>query len=306
MNRKHFTQQQGQSIVIVAMAMIVLLIFGAFAVDLSFAYFQRRSMQNAADAAALAGARALGVYQSDPTAPTMTTGELYDIILEYAGRNQAKYVQAWYTVPGGARLGEITQGSGLPVPRGGATGVEVQASTDFSTFFARVMGYNLLPATANAAAAYGPAVATKNVAPIAVRQDEVQVGQDYTLYDKNGASHNADTGWLALECRKPDHGAYCAPGNASLSSWVQDGYPGVVRTPGQISGTPNHDYWNLVRGVEPGDVLILPVFNAVYHYTSYSKCAPDYVAQHGASECWAREPFGEITPVYTTDRKSVV
>jgi uncharacterized membrane protein len=37
-------RQQGQSLVIVAVAMTVLLIFSAFAIDLAFWYVQRRQM----------------------------------------------------------------------------------------------------------------------------------------------------------------------------------------------------------------------------------------------------------------------
>ena len=300
MNEKWLQRQRGQSIVIVAMAMIVLLIFGAFATDLSFAFFQRRAMQNAADAAALAGARALGLYQLDPTAPTMTSDDLFMIIQEYAARNKAKYVEAYYTAPGGVRVAPIRPGSGSPVPKSGVTGVEVIASTDFSSFFARVLGYDILQARAQAGAAYGTAVTAKNVVPIAVHERFVQVGQEATIYDRNLASGNADTGWLALTCRYPSYGTYCTPTNPDLRDWTAGGYPGIVRVPSQVSGTADHDFWGNVSVLRPGDVIILPVFNNVYHYTTYSKCNPSYVAQYGAYECWANEEFGGVTPVYTT------
>ena len=301
MNYRDFRRQQGQSIVIVAVAMIVLLIFGAFAVDLSFAFFQRRSMQNAADAAALAGARALGEYQSDPNAPTMTDDELYLVIQEYAARNQAKYVDAYYTVTGGQRAGPITPGSGSAVPKSGVVGVEVDASTDFSTFFARVMGYSLLDAEAQAAAAYGAATSAKYVSPLAVHRDDAQVGELCVLYDKNQSTGNADTGWLMLTCRYPSHGSYCAPTNPELRDWTASGYGGMVRAPGQYSGDPSHEYWQNISALSPGDVVVVPVFDEVRHYTTYSKCDPDYVAIHGAYDCWENEIYGEILPVYTDD-----
>ena len=52
-------EQQGQSIILVAIALIALVIFAAIAVDISNTYVHRRTAQNAADAAALAGAREL-------------------------------------------------------------------------------------------------------------------------------------------------------------------------------------------------------------------------------------------------------
>lgn len=300
MNEKWLQRQRGQSIVIVAMAMIVLLIFGAFATDLSFAFFQRRAMQNAADAAALAGARSLGLYQLDPTAPTMTSDDLFMIIQEYAARNKAKYVEAYYTAPGGVRVAPIRPGSGSPVPKSGVTGVEVIASTDFSSFFARVLGYDILQARAQAGAAYGTAVTAKNAVPIAIHERFVQVGQEAVIYDRNLASGNADMGWLTLTCRYPSYGTYCTPSNPELRDWTAGGYPGLVRVPGQVSGTPDHDFWGNVGALQPGDVIILPVFNNVYHYTTYAKCNPSYVAQYGSYECWANEEFGGVTPVYTT------
>src|SRR5512145_959469 len=49
--------EQGQAIVIMALAMIALLAFAALAIDGGNAYVERRRSQNGADAAALAGAR---------------------------------------------------------------------------------------------------------------------------------------------------------------------------------------------------------------------------------------------------------
>jgi Flp pilus assembly protein TadG len=51
-------QETGAVLVQVALMMVVLLLFVGLAVDGGNAYFERRHMQNAADAGALAGARA--------------------------------------------------------------------------------------------------------------------------------------------------------------------------------------------------------------------------------------------------------
>ncbi len=301
MNKRDLQQQRGQSILIVAVALVVLLIFGAFAVDLSFAYFQRRSMQNAADASALAGARALGMWQSDPAAPPLTDGELFLTIQEYAARNKAKYVDAYYTGAGGVRLNPILPGGGNLVPKSGAIGVESHAATDFSTFFARIMGYSLIASDASANAMYGSATAAKYVSPVGVRESLVDVGAEFTLQDWNQVTGRADTGWLALNCRRPSVGTYCEPTNPSLQEWTDLGYPGVTRVNTQISGNPYHDLWSTLSIVQPGDVLIIPVFSGVSHYTTFAKCEPGYMLRNGSSECLAREPFTGITPVFTTD-----
>jgi len=55
----------GQALVLLALTLFVLLGFSALAVDVTFAYAERRLLQNAVDAAALAGARALYAGQTD-------------------------------------------------------------------------------------------------------------------------------------------------------------------------------------------------------------------------------------------------
>jgi len=52
-------REQGQALIQVALTLVVLLLFVALAIDVGNAYSKRRLMQNAADAAALAGAREL-------------------------------------------------------------------------------------------------------------------------------------------------------------------------------------------------------------------------------------------------------
>ncbi|NIV35795.1 MAG: hypothetical protein GWN58_42020, partial [Anaerolineae bacterium] len=55
MSGKQQVQERGQSLVLVAAAMVLLVMFVAITVDVSSAYYNRRTAQNAADAAALAG-----------------------------------------------------------------------------------------------------------------------------------------------------------------------------------------------------------------------------------------------------------
>ena len=53
-----FFNEHGQSLIIVALIMVALIAMLAFALDGGNTYFQRRNAQNAADAAAIAGANA--------------------------------------------------------------------------------------------------------------------------------------------------------------------------------------------------------------------------------------------------------
>lgn len=58
------SQEKGQTIVIVALVLVALLIFVALAIDIGLLHLERRHMQNAADAGALAGARELCLGRS--------------------------------------------------------------------------------------------------------------------------------------------------------------------------------------------------------------------------------------------------
>ena len=65
---------RGAVAVIVAIMIVVLLSFGALALDISNAMIARNELQNVADAAALAGARQVGViYAALPTGTPYTT-----------------------------------------------------------------------------------------------------------------------------------------------------------------------------------------------------------------------------------------
>src|ERR1043166_5078100 len=65
---------KGAVAVIVAIVLVLLLSFGALALDISNAMIARNELQNVADASALAGARQLGViYQALPSGTPYTT-----------------------------------------------------------------------------------------------------------------------------------------------------------------------------------------------------------------------------------------
>src|SRR5260221_14560547 len=57
LRRSRAENRSGQALVLVAIALVALIGFAALAIDVGHAYAQRRQLQNAADAAALAGAR---------------------------------------------------------------------------------------------------------------------------------------------------------------------------------------------------------------------------------------------------------
>lgn len=75
---KRFTKEEsGQAIVLFALAIVVLLGFAALTVDLGYAYAQKSRLQNAADAAALAGAMSI---------PTDSDAAVKGKVVEYVNK----------------------------------------------------------------------------------------------------------------------------------------------------------------------------------------------------------------------------
>jgi Flp pilus assembly protein TadG len=84
MFKKLYENESGQSIVFVALMLTVLLGFGALAVDIGYMTFQRSSMQNAADAAALAGAVMVPTYDLTDSSDV---DDLEEFTINYAESN---------------------------------------------------------------------------------------------------------------------------------------------------------------------------------------------------------------------------
>jgi Flp pilus assembly protein TadG len=142
-------QESGQSIILVAFALITFIALLALVVDAGNAYVQERQVQNAIDASSQAGALA--------TAQQMTDGQVSTQVNKFLTSNgvdptkiQAYYVvqnaSGNYLVASSKTVGSygannvITQtqvgGTMLPV-----VGVQVQGNKSFNTFFAGVLGW---------------------------------------------------------------------------------------------------------------------------------------------------------------------
>lgn len=105
-------RQKGQTLVIVALALVALLVVLAVAIDIGLLHLERRHMQNAADAGALAGARALCLGQGEAAAVTKAT--------EYATTyNRAQ--QATVTIDG--NIVTVVAGRQAELFFGGVTGI---------------------------------------------------------------------------------------------------------------------------------------------------------------------------------------
>ncbi len=154
-------QEEGATLVYFALVLFVLLGIASIALDGSNAYAQRRRMQTAADASALAGARALALG-GDSAA---IDAEVDDLAVANGVGNLA-----WNQSSSGRQVQFASTGE-LHVDwsyTDNGKGIRVDVANDYDTFFARILGYDVLTATADSVAGYEPIVSTSNVLPIAI------------------------------------------------------------------------------------------------------------------------------------------
>lgn len=159
------TEETGQAVVIVALLMVGLIAMLGLVLDGGNAYAQRRRMQNAADAAALAGAGRMS--QSETTNEQVLAG-----VHEYASRNGANpNPTAYYIRSNGQRMSPIASFPANERPPQGAVGVDVTATLTVRTYFLGALGINTFPASADAAAMAGPAGSVVGLVPWALNWD---------------------------------------------------------------------------------------------------------------------------------------
>jgi hypothetical protein len=156
MNAHMEKQERGQVLVIVAAGIVVLLMISGLVLDGGFGLAQRRSAQNAADLAALAGARVLASFVSGDT----VNGTDANVVLSIDKTIAANKLPAiTYGAPDGPRYVDIN-GNLLPYVGSGtipasAAGVSVRVAKSWKPFFAGLFGVSDWSTHANATARGG-------------------------------------------------------------------------------------------------------------------------------------------------------
>lgn len=177
--------QRGQTLVIVAILLVALVAMLALAIDLGVAYSQRRVMQNAADAGALAGARALaltvprnGAQDAAAEAAARAAVDKYTKVLNQADSFEAVIASPYVTVT---------------------------AHKSNPTFFARIIGIPQADVSAVAAARFLPA-APLSFMPLTIIETLWVPGQMYKVFDDRKGSpvlgeldRPEMRGWLNLD-----------------------------------------------------------------------------------------------------------
>ncbi len=156
--RTRQSREQGQSLVVVALMLVALIGFLGLVIDVGNLYAQRRFMQNAADAAALAGARAQAENKSLP--------EVQTAIREYALRhNGAQTV-----------ISDV-------VMAGGNSTVAVSVTKIVPSYFMGVMGIDTNTVGASAQAGLCPLGPPHGIMPFGVHANNVKFNCMSLIWD---------------------------------------------------------------------------------------------------------------------------
>jgi Flp pilus assembly protein TadG len=139
-------KQRGQTLVLVALCLVVLISMAALAIDLTTLYVARGEMQRSADAAALAGAQA---FVSSGTTTDPGNGNL-QLLAQILARSYVAGVNLRNTVGGVAPVPTIT--FDFTSHPGNPQITVTMQRTDVPTFFARIFGQRLATVSATAIA----------------------------------------------------------------------------------------------------------------------------------------------------------
>jgi Flp pilus assembly protein TadG len=144
---------EGAILIFLAMSITLLLIMAALVLDGGSAYVQRRQGQNAADAAAMAGARALDRYRFPPAGTTADITTISSQVTSVATTNGATSVVScrlfnFDQIGTSNDLGDCSSATAA----NSAEGVRVTLSSTRSTYFGGITGRTTTTATTSAAA----------------------------------------------------------------------------------------------------------------------------------------------------------
>ena len=307
--------EKGQMIVLVAMAMLALLAITGLAIDGGAALVDRRRMQNAADAGALAGTRLLAEAicggpgsVSDAAIAAEVNGQAEQNGVQdsdgVAGNQTNDNVQAQYVNHALETVGLVGQGY-IPAS---ATGIAVTVEISKPTYFIRLVGIDSAGAAAYALGIAGPPYIASGPRPFGVPQelvDQVDPGGTFTISFKNeditwATGQSQHRGWMNLAYvwnvgenpdfpRAIDDGA----GSSTIAEWMANGWEGTIYVGDFIHAKPGTTS-NAVCDAPQGVIMYAPIYDAMpYCETQISDPKPDCPTQ-GSGYCYHIEGFAGI------------
>jgi hypothetical protein len=158
--------QRGQVLALFALAATALVLGAAVVVDGGYAFAQRRETQNAADFAAMAGTRIVGIKLTNNPPGAGTAANVEQAIRETLAANGAELADAHYVDEEGHALGGVVGATSIP---NRAFGVAVNARTNWQPFLLGVIGVTDWASSAGATAITPGRSIGGGVLPVGIR-----------------------------------------------------------------------------------------------------------------------------------------
>jgi hypothetical protein len=189
------SSQHGQVMVLFALALTAIVLGVAVVVDGGYAFAQRRSAQNAADFAAMAGTRIVGVSLVGQPVGAGTAQNVENAITSVLAANDAQLVSAQYVSASGGALGNVVGASSIP---NGANGVVVGARTNWKPFLLGVIGLTDWAASATATAITPGSSFGGGVLPVGMEDDTYDGLSECPLTSIDDCISNLTSGQLNI------------------------------------------------------------------------------------------------------------
>jgi Flp pilus assembly protein TadG len=223
--------ERGQTLVVVALLAAILIGILGLAVDVGYAYSERRQIQNAADAAALNGAREMDAQISNGNqagADNQVLLAIKQYIIAYnltvnASGNSPAFLQsaAYVDETGGTTYGTVGSIGSNQIPDG-AAGVRVVVQEPWTPFFFEVFGVNSFSIRASATAASGTIPGADTVFVNCPPVNGNQATENLTLSGGGGGNPDTITGSVFVNgSAKASGGTIKVSGTFGASGTVQ-------------------------------------------------------------------------------------
>lgn len=218
--------EEGQSIVLIALAMVALFAIVGLVIDGGRDYGARRQSQNASDAAAFAGARALASLPDTdgngwPDGGPGGDASVRDAIRAYALNNgvaSPSDIKAYYTRF--QLAGYYNQIGGGTIPSD-ANGVYVETTFHLQTFLISVLtGAGQVDTRTHATAKIGVLESPNTLRPVTIKDQDFQYNQPYNLQGDDTAPGNFQ--WLNLDGINDTAGSCPSPDTPGLEARLDD------------------------------------------------------------------------------------
>ncbi|MGD8487115.1 MAG: hypothetical protein PVH07_10795 [Chloroflexota bacterium] len=160
--------QRGQALALFTVAISAITLGAAIVVDGGYGFAQRRAAQNAADFAAMAGTRIVGISLTGSPVGVGTASNVESSIQAALTANGASLVSAQYIDEAGRAMGNVVGASSIP---DGSFGVVVEARVDWQPFLLEPLGVTDWLATATATARTPGESLGGGVVPVGIHMD---------------------------------------------------------------------------------------------------------------------------------------